>query len=256
MKVYVATDLEGVTGVFHFGQTREKGSPENQEACRLLMHDIAAVVAGLKEAGVDEILVMDGHGGANSFIPEMMAPGARYLTGKGSTWHRLEEGWDGLIMLGYHAMNGVKDGVLHHTGSSKVERKCWYDGVERGELFQQAVLAGSYDIPVMLVTGDEAICREARETLGEATPTVAVKKGICREAAVLIPPEETYSLLKEGAKRAVAAIPDLKPYKIKLPVKLRVRMIHPPDATLDNPYYAEYEGEVTDPKEISKIPRS
>ena len=258
MKFYVSTDLEGVTGVYGFHQTREPGTPPNLEACRLLMGDIAAVAEGFKEAGVEEILAMDGHGGGHSFVPELMVPGVRYITGKrpGKGFYGLDESCDGLVLLGYHAMNGTADGVLHHTQSSKAEKKYWYDGVERGEMYQHAVIAGHYDVPVILVTGDEATCREARETFGETIPTVAVKKGICREAAVLIAPEETHEMLKEGAKAAVEAIPKLKPYKVTWPLKIRLRQIDPARATEDNPYYVEEEGEITDPETIYKVPKS
>ena len=58
MKIYISTDLEGVTGVFHFGQTREQGSPANQEACRMLMHDVAAVAARvIHERGATYVLL-------------------------------------------------------------------------------------------------------------------------------------------------------------------------------------------------------
>ena len=246
MKIYICTDLEGATGVYRFAQTRERGTPENLEAIRLLMGDIAAVADGLKEAGVDEIYVRDGHGGGDNFIPTHMAPGVRYVSGRAS-WapiNVLDESFDGAVLLGYHAMNGTADGVLHHTQSSKIEAKYWYDGVERGEIYQSAVSAGHHDVPVMLVAGDEAACREAHELLGDDLPTVAVKKGIHREAAILLAAEETRPLLIEGAKKAIEALPQLKPLKIKLPVHVRVRRIGPQGATGDNPYYVEREAEV------------
>jgi len=243
MKIYIVTDLEGATGVFKFKQTRERG-PEFIEAMKLLMGDIAAVCEGLKEAGVDEIYVLDGHNGGNNFIPELMIPGVRYITGwprQGKVLYGFDNSFDGIILLGYHAMNGTPDGVLHHTQSSIAEAKYFYNGIERGEIYQAAVIAGYFDVPVILVTGDEATCREAKETLGKNLPTVAVKKGISREAAILISPEETKILLKEGAKRAIKELPKLKPYKIKLPVRLKIRRIGPEGTTPENPYFVERE---------------
>jgi len=250
MKVYIATDLEGATGVFCFKQTRDHDTPDYREAVALLMGDIAAVAEGLNEAGVDEIYAMDGHGGGNNFQPQHMVRGVRYITG----WPRprafplLDESFDGVILLAYHAMNGTADGVLHHTQSSVNENKYWYDGVERGEIYQHAVIAGSFGVPVMLVTGDEATCREARDTLGADLPTVAVKQGLSREAAVLLAPEETRELLKASARAAVAALPRLKPYRIKLPVRVRTRCLAA--GSLENPYYFERETEVHDPLNI------
>jgi len=246
MKIYICTDLEGATGVFKFSQTRQHG-PEFIQAMKFLMGDIAAVAEGLKEEGVKDIYVLDGHNGGNNFIPECMIPGVRYITGyprQGKIMYGLDESFDGIILLGYHAMNGTSNAVLHHTQSSVIEAKYFYDGVERGEIYQCAVIAGHFNVPVILVTGDDAACREAKATLGENLPVVAVKKGISREAAILISPDETREMLKEGAREAIKMLPQLKPYKVKLPLKLVVRHLGPQGATPDNPYFVEKEFEV------------
>ncbi|HOJ39788.1 MAG TPA: M55 family metallopeptidase, partial [bacterium] len=110
---------------------RETG-PEFTEAMKLLVADIAAVVEGLKQAGVKEIYVIDGHDGGNNFLPEFMVPAVRYITGylRGRLCWGLDESFAGVILLGYHAMNGTADGVLHHTQSSLAEARYFYHGVE------------------------------------------------------------------------------------------------------------------------------
>jgi hypothetical protein len=75
LKIYIETDLEGARGVYKFSQTREKDSPPNLAACRYLMDDVAAVVRGLREAGVQKITILDGHGN-QAFIPDYTVPGA------------------------------------------------------------------------------------------------------------------------------------------------------------------------------------
>ncbi|MCF7853895.1 MAG: M55 family metallopeptidase [Candidatus Pacebacteria bacterium] len=243
MKIYIVTDLEGATGVFKWKQTREKETPEFRDAMRLLMGDIAAVAEGLKQGGATEVLVLDGHNGGNNFIPDCMVPGVRYITGlpRPGPLCGLDESFDGIVLVGYHARNGTPDGVLHHTQSSLAEKKYWYDDVERGEIYQCAVAAGHYDVPVILVTGDEAACREARELLGEELSTVAVKKGISREAAVLLAAEETRPMLIEGAQRAMNELGGRKPLKPHFPVKLRIRSIGPNAAEPDTPWYSDRE---------------
>jgi len=227
MKVYIITDLEGATGVFKFSQTRDRQNPAYRDAVRLLMGDIEAVAEGLRQAGATDIWCLDGHGGGDNVIPELMATGVRYVTGcsRGCPVWGLDESFDAVAAVGYHSMNGTPDGVLHHTQSSLSESKYWYDGVERGEIYQCAVLAGHFDIPVILVTGDEAACREARATLGDDLPTVSVKTGIHREAAVLMAPGDTRTLLAEGARRALADLNKRKPYKPQFPVALTIRSL-------------------------------
>lgn len=218
-KIYIVTDLEGASGVYHFGQTREKDSPANQRACEYLMGDIAAVVRGLRAGGAQEILILDGHGN-QAFVPELMEAGAKYITGKprpGVHWG-LDDSFAGVVMLGLHAMMGTSDGVLHHTQSSMSENRYWYNGVESGELAQTAIVAGHYGVPPIMVTGDEATCREAKKFFGDACVTVAVKQGLSREAAVLYPFQETRRDLARAAKLAMEAIPKCRPYRIEFPI--------------------------------------
>lgn len=233
-KIYINTDLEGISGVFRFEQTREKDTPLNIQACEYFMDDLAAVIKGLHEAGITDITVLDGHG-SQCIIPHMMVSGAKYVTGKPrpgvGNLSELDSTFAGMILLGFHAMMGTPDGVLHHTQSSRTENRFWYNGVESGEIAQNAAIAGYYGVPVIMVTGDEAVCREARKFLGNSIVTVPVKKGLSREAAVLYPFEETRKALAEGAKKAVAAIPSCKPYVIRTPIKIKETWLGAPKGT-------------------------
>ena len=234
IKIFIETDLEGVSGVYKFSQTREKGTPENIQACEYFMGDLAAVVQGLRDGGATEIIIIDGHGN-QAFIPHLMVAGAKYVTGKprpdGNRWS-LDKSFSGIVMFGFHAMNGTPDGVLCHTQSSMSENKYWYNGVESGELAQTASVAGYFGVPPILVTGDEATCREARKFFGEGVITVATKEGLAREAAVLYPFEETRKALYEGAKKAIAAIPSCKPYILKTPVNVKEEWLEKESSTI------------------------
>ena len=225
-KIYILTDLEGISGVFKFKQTREKDTPQNIQACEYFMDDLSAVIHGLLDGGATEILVVDGHGN-QCVIPHMMEPGIKYVTGvprPGAMWG-LDSSFAGMVQLGAHAMMGTPDGVLAHTQSSKSENRYWYNGVESGELVQCASIAGYYGVPTMLVTGDEATCREAKQFFGENCVTVAVKDGIAREAAILYPFEETRKALYEGAKKSMEALSRCKPYKLDMPINGKLQYL-------------------------------
>jgi D-amino peptidase len=158
-----------------------------------------------------------------------MVPGATYITGKPrpgiANLSRLDDSFAGMVMLGFHAMNGTEDGVLHHTQSSMAEKKYWYNGVECGELVQNAAIAGHFGVPLIMVTGDEATCREARRFFGDEIITVATKKGLAREAAELYPFERTRQALYEGAKRAMSVISECKPYVMETPIKGKLQYL-------------------------------
>jgi D-amino peptidase len=221
-KIYVVTDLEGISGVYKFTQTRETETPLAREAREFFMADLAAVVRGLRAGGATEILVLDGHGN-QAVIPQLMEPGAKYLTGlpRPGFLTGLDSSYAGLVFVGYHAMMGTTNGVLNHTQSSKTENRYWYNGVESGELAQCAAIAAYYGVPPILVTGDEATCQEAEKFFGQTCVTVAVKRGVARESAILYPFPETRQALYRSAKRAMSVIGKCKPYRLEFPVQAK-----------------------------------
>jgi D-amino peptidase len=196
------------------------------------MGDLAAVVRGLRDGGATEIVIIDQHGN-KAFIPDLMVPGAKYVTGLDMPpyWKSSETSWGlnssyaGIVLFGFHSMMGTPDGVLNHSRNSKNENRYWYNGVESGEIAQTSLVAGYYGVPPILITGDEAACREAKKFLGSGIVTVITKQGISREAAVLYPFEETRKALYEGAKKAIAAIPKCKPYTIKTPIHAKMQWL-------------------------------
>lgn len=252
LKIYVNTDLEGISGVFKFAQTREKDTPLNIQACEYFMGDLAAVIQGLRDGGATEIVVLDGHG-SQAVIPHLMDPGATYITGRprpgAGNLTSLDSTFAGMVMVGFHAMMGTPDGVLNHTQSSKSENRYWYNGVESGELAQNAIIAGYYNVPLIMVSGDEATCREATHFFGNKCVTVAVKKGWGREAAQLYPFEKTRKALYEGAKRAVETINNCQPYHIQFPVLAKKQwLVKNPDD--EKPHLETREKVIDDPLHI------
>jgi len=244
LKIYVNTDLEGISGVFSFNQTRKKDTPLNIQACEYFMGDVAAVVRGLRDGGATEIIILDGHG-SQAVIPHLMVSGAKYITGRprpgAGNLTGLDSSFAGMVFVGFHAMMGTPDGVLCHTQSSESENRYWYNGVESGELAQNAAIAGYYGVPPIMVTGDEATCREAKNFFGNNIVTVPVKRGVARESAVLYPFEDTRKALYEGAKRAMAAISSCKPYILETPIKVKEQYLKL-DPSLPKPSLVSREG--------------
>jgi D-amino peptidase len=179
----------------------------------------------------------------------MMVPGAKYITGTprpgAGNLSELDSTFSGMILLGFHAMMGTPDGVLNHTQNSKSENRFWYNGVESGEIAQNAAIAGYYGVPVIMVTGDVAVCREAIKFFGKNIITVPVKKGLSRESAMLYPFEETRKALYEGAKRSVNAIRSCKPYLMETPIQIREEYLSS-DPKLAKPEIIKREGTAQD----------
>ena len=53
MRIFMVSDIEGLTGVYHWAQTKP-GNPAYDEARELLMGDLLAAVEGAHDGGADE----------------------------------------------------------------------------------------------------------------------------------------------------------------------------------------------------------
>ncbi|MFW6161434.1 MAG: M55 family metallopeptidase [Planctomycetota bacterium] len=225
MKIYISTDLEGIGGVSVWEQTRDKTTALYQTARRLLTQETNAAVEGCLAGGAEEVVVLDGHGGGFNFVPEELHPGARYVTGprRPQPYCGLDESVAAAMLVGYHAMAGTPNAVLAHTQSSRSGNRYWYNGQETGEIGQTALICGHYGVPVILVTGDEATCREARAVLGDSVTTVSVKKGLGTTCCEMLAPTRACELVREGAAEAMGRIEEARPYLIDRPIRARLQ---------------------------------
>jgi D-amino peptidase len=134
----------------------------------------------------------------------------------------LEEGVDAALFVGMHAMAGTRDGVLAHTVSGSSWWRLRFNGVEVGETGINAALCGAWNCPVVLVTGDEAACREGRKLLGEGVTTAAVKKGFGRFSARQFPASRARELIEDAAQKAVENRAAVAPYDPGSPCEILV----------------------------------
>ena len=102
-----------------------------------------------------------------------------------------------------HARANTPDGVMCHTISTTSWRNLWFNDECVGETGINAALCGFYDCPVVLVTGDRAVCREGRDLLGDNITTVEVKQGLSRRSARQIPPVRARRMIEAGAHAAL-----------------------------------------------------
>src|SRR5947209_835544 len=228
MKVHVISDMEGVAGIVKWQQTNG-GEPMYEEGRRLYTEEINAAVRGAKAGGATEIVVMDCHGAGegwtfNSLVPELLDPACEFVVQQEWTEYTafLESGCDAALFVGMHAMNGARYGVLNHTVSGQQWQNLWFNGRLVGESGINAALCGTWGCPVLLVTGDEAACREARALLGERLATVPVKRGLGATSARQVPPQRARRLIEEGAQRALGDLRAVAPYDPGRPCEIRV----------------------------------
>lgn len=207
MKVYISADMEGATGVVAVEQT-DCERPEYAFGCRMQLHDVNAVVDGLLDAGVEDVLVNDAHDRMINLDLGGLNPKARLLSGWPKVMGMLEgyEGADAVFFVGYHARAGTERAVLDHTVSGRRVYSVVLNGVEVGEIGLNSAACSSLGLPVALVTGDRAACREAVDLLGDGVTTACVKTAHGRCSADCLPPAASARLLREAAARAVACV--------------------------------------------------
>jgi D-amino peptidase len=235
MKVFIVSDMEGVAGIVKWEQTDGlKAKKAYHEGRELYTEEINAAVRGAKSAGANEIVVMDCHGAGgewnfNSLVPDKLDPACEYVVQTSWTEYTglLEQGCDAALFVAMHAKAGTPDGVMSHTVKGQAWRDLQFNGVSVGETGINAALCGHWGCPVLLVTGDEAVCREATELLGDGLTTVAVKKGLGRFSARQVPPLRARELIEDGAKSALKDLKAVQPYDPGRPCEIRIEFTSP-----------------------------
>lgn len=216
MNILMMTDLEGISCVDSIEQMDGEGY---RFACERLMLDLNAAVDGAIEGGATNVYVIDGHKTGDNFIYEMLHKEARAV--KTDEYHTMLQNGeiDAYMAIGCHAMAGTLNGFLDHTMSSASWYNLYIGGRRCGEIALGALYVGAYDVPVVMVSGDEAACMEAREFLGDIV-TVPVKYGIGRNKACCRPSDEALVMVREGTKKAIDLVEKIRPVKPILPTEI------------------------------------
>jgi len=226
MKIYMTVDMEGATGICCREQTM-KGNPYYAEGRRLLTGDVNAAIEGALEGGATEILVADAHNGSFNFLLEELHPAAQVIHGThgGPRFPYLDHSVGAMFIVAYHARAGTLAATLEHTMSSASWFRLTVNGREIGEVGIDAALAGAAGVPVVLVTGDDKVCAEAKELLG-AIETAVVKQGLGRHRAKCLLPKESHARIREAARRAVGRKDQIQLLSFGSPVEVVLTYKH------------------------------
>jgi D-amino peptidase len=207
MKILIACDMEGITGVVKWDHV-DSAHPEYVRFRRLMTADVNAAIRGAMDAGAAEVLVVDGHGGNTNLLIEELDPRARYNAGSlppFSMVQGVETAPAAAMFVGYHARAGAPDAILGHTWSSSRVANVWLHGEPIGEIGINAALCGHYGVPVLMISGDQTACGEAAALLG-AVETAVVKQAHGNMAADCLSPAAAQEAIRAAAARAVARL--------------------------------------------------
>jgi len=225
LKVVIVNDIEGISGINHWHQIRY-GHKEFEEFGRIqVTEDVNAAIRGLRAVGATDIRVVDAHGsgGPNkNIIPEKLEKGVK-LFQEGVVYKRLKEAVDksiaAAVFVGFHAMADTQDGFLRHTVT--LDPRIRINGKFVGETALTAYALAGYGIPVIMVTGDKALVREASAFL-PGIETVQVKTSLDCRTTECLPLLEARRLIETAAERALSRIGEFRPVQITNPIKIDI----------------------------------
>jgi len=202
-KVYISVDMEGISGVNGDDQT-SPGGAEYGRARKLMVEDANAAIRGAFEGGATDVLVNDSHGHQRNLLPEDLDPRARLIS---HTFKRygmmegLDETFDAIVFVGYHAKADAPRGLFAHTGSGVV-RDLQVNGRSVGEGGMNAALAAWYGVPVVTVTGDDTAVDEVKAVV-PGIRGVVVKRAINIRAVELRPLADARRDIQAGVREGV-----------------------------------------------------
>lgn len=226
MKILIAADMEGVSGVVHWDQV-DPGHAEYERFRRVMTGDVNAAIQGAFEAGASEVIVSDGHAYGRNILIEELDPRARLNSGSPAPLamiQGIEDDVNGVIFIGYHARAGTPNAILDHTWSSRCVANLWLGDTLVGESGLNAAVCGYFNAPVIMVSGDQTVCSEALELLGPLEVAV-VKWASGRMAADCLPPSLAQREIHAAVVRAVKRLTSGEapaPFVLPAPVKVAV----------------------------------
>lgn len=224
LKVFISADIEGIAGVISSSQTAPTGE-EYAKVKDWMSNEVLAAIEGAKAAGAVEFLVADSHGSMQNLLPEKFGLDTKLVRG----WARplgmmqgIDNSFDAVMFIGYHAQAGTRDAVLAHTITGTIYN-LRVNGITQLEASLNALVAGYYGVPVIMISGDQAVAEEAIKLLGRIEVAV-VKKGVAG-SVITLSPQAACQLIREKAENAVMHLEDFKPFKIQPPYKFEIDFV-------------------------------
>jgi D-amino peptidase len=212
-RVYISVDLEGISGVNGEDQT-SPGQAEYGRARKLMAEDANAAIRGAFDGGATEVVVNDSHGGQRNLLPEDLDPRARLISHSFKRYGMMEgldESFDAVVFVGYHAKADTPRGLFAHTGSGVI-KDLNINGRSVGEGGMNAALAAWYGVPVVTVTGDDVAVSQVKDDV-PGIKTVAVKRAINTRASELKPLQQARREIQDAVREGVASAKKTAPQR-------------------------------------------
>lgn len=228
MKIFISVDMEGVACVTHLDHVKMEGI-EYETARKWMTGEANAAIAGALDAGAAEIVVADGHGYMHNLLPDELRNEVTLVSGTPRSLLQLEgldETFNAVFFIGYHARAGDALGVLAHTFVGRIVYDIRLNHQSVNEATFNAAVASHFGVPVALVAGDDALADEVAETLPWAE-RVITKWAVSTYAARNLTPKVSQERIRAASKAAVERIADMEVFQLQKPINLEVEFLKP-----------------------------
>ena len=224
LKVFISVDMEGIAGVVAGLGCSSRGRDYDYFR-KIMTLETNAAIEGALAAGATEIVVRDGHGSKTNIFPSLLHKKAKLLRGVTDRPENMmlgiDDTFDALMFIGYHAKAGTKDGILAHTSSGNVIDFS-INNVSLPEAGYNALIAGLHDVPVVFLAGDNWICQQAKDLFGEIA-TVETKLGM-GTSELGLHPEVARDKIREEVSNTLQDLSRFKPYKLQAPYTMVLKV--------------------------------
>lgn len=221
LKVYISADMEGVAGVVGGDQLGPEGF-EYSQFRKFMTAEVNAAIEAARDVGATEIVVSDSHGNGLNLLLDALPQDIELVR----SWPRplgmmegIDDSFGAAIFIGYHASAGNTDGIAAHTMSGADFSSVKINGIEMTEGGMNALIAGYFGVPVVMISGDDAAVREVSDMLGPIEGAV-VKWHISHASGRTLMPKAAQALIKEKAQAGLRRRLELKPFRIEGPLIL------------------------------------
>jgi D-amino peptidase len=240
MRIFISVDMEGISGVEKVEEVF-RGMPAYETFRQIMAGDVNAAVQGAIDGGATDIVVADSHGYMCNIRPKDVHRQARLRSGMKRVlcqFKSFSHRFDAAFFVGYHSKAGTADGILSHTWIPAFQ-DVRVNGLSVGEYGLNGLLMGSFDVPPILLCGDDKTVEQARPVLGDIE-YVSVKKSLGYFEGEHLPLAESHARIREAAKRAVERFAHNRPPspRADLPVTFELDL-----ARWDNPLVTRMEEE-------------
>ena len=220
-KLFISADIEGTCGITSWEETEAGGRNYDYFRGRMTA-EVSAAIEGAEKAGY-ESTVKDAHDSARNIDPMALPRSARLIRGWAKDCYCMMGGldrddYDAVAFTGYHSEAANTGNPLSHTMTGSVHR-ITLNGKPCPEFLVNAYMAAYRGIPIVFLSGDEALCRYAKELIPGIT-TVASKSDV-GSAVISRHPESVRSDIFRGIRSALEK-EDLSDCMLTLPSHFEV----------------------------------